>query len=43
MDKVNEALEMKSFGPKLQLKLHAGVKKCHFGNFSENAGMAVLC
>ena len=22
---------------------HAGVKKCHFGNFSEWAGMAVPC
>ena len=25
------------------LKFHAGVKKCHFGNFSERAGMAVPC
>ena len=24
-------------------KFHPGVKKCHFGNFSEWAGMAVLC
>ena len=28
---------------KLKLKFHAGVKKCHFGNFSERAGMAVPC
>ena len=27
---------MKSFGSK-KFKLHAGVKKCHFGNFSERA------
>ena len=25
------------------LKFHAGVKNCHFGNFSEWAGMAVPC
>jgi hypothetical protein len=25
------------------LELHAWVKKCHFGNFSERAGMALLC
>ena len=24
-------------------KLHAGVEKCHFGNFSDRAGMAVHC
>jgi hypothetical protein len=24
-------------------ELHAWVKKCHFGNFSERAGMAVHC
>jgi hypothetical protein len=24
-------------------KLHAGVKKCHFGNFIDRAGMAVPC
>jgi hypothetical protein len=24
-------------------ELHAWVKKCHFGNFSERAGMAVPC
>jgi hypothetical protein len=24
-------------------KFHARVKKCHFGNFSEWAGMAVPC
>ena len=24
-------------------EFHAGVKKCHFGNFSERAGMAVPC
>ena len=24
-------------------KFHREVKKCHFGNFSERAGMAVLC
>ena len=30
---------MKSFGQK-NFKFHAGVKKCHFGNFSEWAGMA---
>ena len=34
------ALQMKSFGPK-KFKLHARVKKCHFGYFSERAGMAV--
>ena len=28
---------MKSFGLK-KFKLHAGVKKCHFGNFSEKPG-----
>ena len=26
-----------------KFKFHAGVKKCHFGNFSERAGMAVPC
>ena len=26
-----------------KIKLQAGVKKCHFGNFSERAGLAVLC
>ena len=26
-----------------KIKLHAGVKKCHFGNFSDRAGMAVPC
>ena len=36
------ALQMKSFGSK-KIKLHAGVKKCHFGNFSDRAGMAVQC
>ena len=34
------ALQMKSFDPK-KIKLHAGVKKCHFGNFLERDGMAV--
>ena len=34
------ALQIKSFGPK-KLKIHAGVKKCHFGNFSVRAGLAV--
>ena len=34
------APEMKSFGPP-KFKLHAGVKKCHFGNFSDRAVMAV--
>jgi hypothetical protein len=24
-------------------ELHAWVKKCHFGNFSERPGMALLC
>ena len=36
------ALQMKSFGPK-KFKFHPRVKKCHFGNFSEWAGMAVPC
>ena len=36
------ALQIKAFGPK-KFKFHAGVKKCHFGNFSEWAGMAVPC
>ena len=36
------ALQIKSFGPK-KFKLHVGVKRCHFGNFSERAGMAVPC
>jgi hypothetical protein len=31
---------MKSFGSK-KFKLHAGFKKCPFGNFSDRAGMAV--
>jgi hypothetical protein len=26
-----------------KFELHAWVKKCHFGNFSERAGMAVPC
>jgi hypothetical protein len=34
------ALQMKAFGQK-KIKFHAGVKKCHFGNFSEWAGTAV--
>jgi hypothetical protein len=29
--------------PQKIFKFHAGVKKCHFGNFSERAGMAVPC
>ena len=29
------------FPPKFEL--HAGVKKCNFGNFSERAGMVVHC
>ena len=29
--------------PKFFFELHASVKKCHFGNFSERAGMAVPC
>ena len=33
---------MKVFGPK-NFKFHAGVKKCHFGNYLEWAGMAVPC
>ena len=32
--------QKKTFGPK-NLKFHAGFKKCHFGNFSEWAGIAV--
>ena len=28
---------------KKKFEFHAGVKKCHFGNFSERAGMAVPC
>ena len=36
------ALQMKAFDPK-KFKFHAGVKKCHFGNFLEWAGMAVPC
>ena len=27
--------------PNFFFKLHVGVKKCHFGNFSERAGMAM--
>ena len=34
--------QKKTFGPKI-LKFHAGAKKCHFGYFSERAGMAVPC
>ena len=34
----NEGIWSKSF-----FKFHARVKKCHFGNFSEWAGMAVPC
>ena len=29
--------------PKKKFKFHSRVKKCHFGNFSEWAGMAVPC
>ena len=36
------ALQFKAFGP-TTFKFHAGVKKCHFGNFLEWAGMAVPC
>ena len=36
------ALQIKAFGPK-KYKFHAGVKKCHFGNFSERAEMAMPC
>jgi hypothetical protein len=32
--------QKKTVGPKF-FKFHAGVKKCHFGNFSEWAIMAV--
>ena len=35
-----KALQKKWFGPK-NFELHAWVKKCHFGNFSERAGMAI--
>ena len=37
------ALQMKSFDPK-KIKVHAGVKKCHFGNFIEKGwdGRALL-
>ena len=31
---------MKEFGPKI-FEFHAGVKKCHFWQFLELAGMAV--
>ena len=31
-----------AFGPK-NVDFHAWVKKCHFGNLSEWAGMAVPC
>ena len=34
---------MKSFGPKKIQISSTGIKKCHFGNFSEWAGMAVPC
>ena len=37
------ALQTKAFGPKKKIKFHAGVKQCHFGTFSERAGMAVSC
>jgi hypothetical protein len=30
-------LQMKTFGNKKKIKIHLGVKKCHFGNFSEGA------
>ena len=33
---------MKSCGPK-NFKFHAWIKKCHFSNFSERAGMAEPC
>ena len=36
------ALQKKSFAKK-KSKLHAWVKKCHFGNISERAWMAVPC
>ena len=35
-------LQMQSYGPP-KLKLHAWLKKCHFVNFSERAGMAMFC
>ena len=34
--------QKKTFGQK-KFEFHAGVKKCHFGYFSERAGMAVPC
>ena len=33
---------MKSFGSK-KFQIHAGIKKCHFGNFADRAGMVVPC
>ena len=31
------------YSAKKNFKFHAGVKKCHFGNFSDWAVMAVPC
>jgi hypothetical protein len=36
------ALQKKNLAQKI-FELHAWVKKCHFGNFSERAGMTVPC
>ena len=36
------ALQIKTFGQR-KIKFHAGIKKSHFDNFSEWAGMAVPC
>ena len=37
-----KALQKSNLAQKF-FELHAWVKKCHFGNFSERAGMAVPC
>ena len=36
------ALQIEAYGPK-KIEFHAEIKDCHFGNFSQWAGMAVPC
>jgi hypothetical protein len=39
---LSQYIKRRHLAPK-NVKFHAGVKKCHFGNFSERTGMAVPC
>ena len=41
--KASKEVEVALLSSKKNFKFHAQIKKCHFGNFSDRAGMAVHC